>query len=131
MKMQALLIADYASVDTASGKLYVIGAFDRITAREFPAVHPRMAIILKLVGADFEAEDHHNTTVTLRDQDAGVLFQVAGPIPVNQGASGYRSQFQMVLELNAIVFPAPGIYEVVVEIDGQLIGSAPIELVKA
>ena len=43
------VVADYAIVDQA-GKLSVLGIFQHIWVQQFPAMHPRLHLVLRLKG---------------------------------------------------------------------------------
>jgi hypothetical protein len=43
------VIADYALVDQA-GKLSVLGIFQHVWVQQFPAMHPRLHLVLRLKG---------------------------------------------------------------------------------
>jgi hypothetical protein len=131
MKVLMLLVADYASFERATGKLNILGAFTRITARQFPATHPRLAVVIK-VGADLgDLPDDRTLTVKLLDADATELMQYSAPFRIPHGPGGVRPEFNAVLELNNLPFPQPGTYEFRVYIDEQQYGSISIEVVSA
>ena len=46
MDIDLALLADAATID-GSGKLNILGVFDRISASAFPAQHGRMAMVLR------------------------------------------------------------------------------------
>jgi hypothetical protein len=130
MKSQVLLTADYASVDQATGKLNILGAFNRIFAKQFPAVHPRMALVAKLVASDFaETTEPRPIEVTLTDADGTELFQVTGMVQLPIDKKGFRQDANIIVEINAIEFPRPGTYEFIVKCEHEVIGETTIELV--
>ena len=47
MYLDFAVIADYALVDQA-GKLSVLGIFQHIWVQQFPAMHPRLHLVLRL-----------------------------------------------------------------------------------
>jgi len=47
-KVCAMLLCDYAHRDPATGKFTLLGVFDRIHAKQFPAAHGPFAIYLNL-----------------------------------------------------------------------------------
>jgi hypothetical protein len=47
MRVEIFTLCDAATVD-AAGKLNILGSFDRLNAREVPAVHPQCALAIKL-----------------------------------------------------------------------------------
>jgi len=69
VEVPLLLVADYANV-TDNGKLNVMGIFQRLHAREFPARHPVMQLVIKLVAGPGEYGESRRLTVRLLDADA-------------------------------------------------------------
>ena len=47
MKVEIFTLCDAATTD-AAGKLNILGAFDRLNAREAPVTHPQCALAIKL-----------------------------------------------------------------------------------
>jgi hypothetical protein len=131
VKIQMLITADYASVDIATGKLNILGAFSRINAKTFPVVHPRMALALKLVADNYnEPTTMRSLEIILSDADGNELMQVSGGVQIPRDERGNRRDANVILELNALEFPHPGIYEFAVYIDAQKIDDTTIELVQ-
>jgi hypothetical protein len=129
MEVEFAFLADAAQ---ASGnKLYVLGAgFDRIFAAQFPAVHPLMALVLKLKLHPAECDREHNLEVELWDPDGQAMgvkvaakFSAEKPKPV--GRSAY---VQLVLNLAQIRFPKVGDYAFQIVVDSQHYKSLPIYL---
>ncbi len=66
------VIADYALVDQA-GKLSVLGIFQHIWVQQFPAMHPRLHLVLRLKGKRTEVGEHHVQIRLLDEQDTEIL----------------------------------------------------------
>ena len=49
MHLDFAVVADYALVDQ-SGKMSVLGIFQHIWVQQFPAMHPRLHLVLRLKG---------------------------------------------------------------------------------
>ncbi len=131
MKIQMLIVADYASVDTATGKLNVIGAFGRIFFNQFPGKHQRMTVVVKLVAdSPTETTEPRKFELVLADEDGLELFQASHSVSIPRDQFGNRSDANVLLELNNLEFPHPGTYEFSVRIDGEEIGNTPIELIQ-
>jgi hypothetical protein len=131
MKIQMLITADYASVDIATGKLNILGAFTRINAKQFPVVHHRMAVVVKLTADSLtETTDRRNFELILTNEDGVELFQASCPVQIPRGEKGVRHDANVLLELNALEFPNAGVYEFSVYIDEEKVGDTSIELVQ-
>lgn len=131
MKLTIALAADYASVEQATGKLNVLGVFTRINAPRFPATHPRLALVAQIRPELGDHTNQRNLKVLLVDSDGVELLQIAGSFRLPHADSGPRPDFNIVLELNNLIFPHPGEYEFQISTDDENLGDIPLELVKA
>jgi hypothetical protein len=129
MKIATLLTADYASIEQPLGKLHILGAFTRILARQFPCVHARMALVIKLKPDLGDHANQRQLDVVLIDEDGTELMRFAVPFEFRYGKQGIRPEFSAVLELNQLHFPRPGLYEFVIYVDHEQQGSTSIELI--
>jgi hypothetical protein len=130
MKLMMCVTADYASIDTGTGKLNILGAFTRITAKQFPARHNRMALVVKIGPELGDHPDPRELSVVLVDEDGTDYLRVSMPFQLPHGDRGVRPEFNAVLELNNLEFPRPGIYEFRVYVDGEMQGQTSIQLVQ-
>jgi hypothetical protein len=129
MEIDLALMADAATVD-AAGKLNILGVFDRITAHQFPAPHERMSLVLRFTAGIDEAGDHR-LVISLKTPDGAELIPPfdrmlhLGPGPRHLGG---EIRFPHILNLNGIVFPAPGQYSFDIQVDDQYLTSLPLYL---
>ena len=65
VKIIMMVLADYAAVESNTGKLNVIGVFNRILAEKFPHSHYRMYLAVKFEGAMIGNAQPHDLSVTL------------------------------------------------------------------
>jgi hypothetical protein len=125
MEKLILLVADYANVDQG-GKLNVLGAFGRIYAPQFPAVHASLHLVIKL-GADFEDYGQQKGLhVRFRDADGKVLLALPTmnftvnpklmPIP----------EVNFIIQVQNLMLPAPGQYDFEILVDEDEMGVLPI-----
>jgi len=131
MKIKIFTTADYANVDPGTGKLNILGAFNRIAASQFPTKHPRMVLALRL-GANSPLEDAqpHDVKVVLTDEDGLELFQINTTVQLPVDTTGTRQDANWTIEFNALEFPHPGVYEFSVMEDGEQIGETTIDLIQ-
>src|SRR5260221_8347852 len=66
------VVADYAVVDQA-GKMSVLGIFQHIWVPQFPAMHPRLHLVLRLKGRRTEVGEHQVQIKLLDDADGELL----------------------------------------------------------
>lgn len=126
MELDFAFLADAGVVD-ASGKLSVLGVFDRIRAHEFPARHGRIALVMRLAARP-EDEGQHKVEIRLRGSDGQYLLRLDGEVRVGPGPSpgGEPIRIAQVLNLDGVVFPRPGAYRFEIRIDDEL--ARPVSL---
>jgi hypothetical protein len=119
MRVDLALLADYAEVAQRGGKLIVCGIFDRISLADIEAVHPHMALALKLVTEPGEEQAHH-LTVRLVDPDgADVVPPMEGDVEVKPEDEGDAS-VNLILDLNLVKFGVTGPHSFDIFLDGRL-----------
>ena len=127
MELDFAFLADAAVVD-ATGKLSVLGVFDRIRAPEFPARHGRIALVMRLA-ARSEDEGKHKVEIRLRGADGQDILRLDGEVRVGPGAStGEHTRIAQVLNLDGVVFPRPGAYRFEIRINDELAAPVPLLL---
>lgn len=131
MEIDLALLADAATVD-AAGKLNILGVFDRIAARSFPAPHPHLSLVLRFQAALNEAGTH-KVEIVLRDPKGGEVVRVTGDVHIGPGPANAGGQVRVpqVLNLGRLVFPEPGRYAFDVSVDQVHQTSIPLTLHEA
>lgn len=125
MKVDLALLADYAEVTQRGGKLIACGIFDRVSLAGPEAVHPHMALALKLVSEADEDTSHH-VTVRLVDPDGvDVVAPMDGDVEVKSEGEGETS-VNLILDLNLVKFRTHGPHSFDVFLDGQLERQVPL-----
>ena len=126
MEVDLALIADAATIDS-SGKLSILGIFDRIGTSSFPAQHPHMVLVLRFIAAVNEA-GKHQITIALKDPAGREGVGVDGEMQLGLGPAGGGSGIRVphVLHLDGLVFPVPGLYAFDVRVDGEHHVSLPL-----
>jgi len=82
MEVDLALLADAATID-GSGKLNILGIFDRIGTGSFPARHPRMVLILRF-SATLNETGRHDIGISLKAPDGAELVRVDGEMQLGQ-----------------------------------------------
>lgn len=127
MRVDLALLADYAEVTQRGGKLIVCGIFDRITLADLDAVHPHMALALKLACDPGESPSHH-LSVRLVDPDGGeVVPSIEGDVEV-KGEAGGDASVNLILDLNLVKFGAAGPHSFDIFLDGKLEKQVPLSV---
>jgi hypothetical protein len=125
MEIDLAFLADAATID-ASGKLSVLGIFDRVGVSQFPAQHGRITLVLRFTAGTSEIGSHE---VHIRMSDPGgaeVLFlngemQLVGGVAARDGV-----RVPHILNLDGLVFTGPGMYSFDVKVDGEHHVSLPL-----
>lgn len=119
MEVDLALLADAATID-ASGKLNILGVFDRLGGIGMPLRHPRMAMVLRFT-AGIQEVGRHEVEITLNDPDGEELVRVDGEMHLSPAprAVGEGVRVPHVLNMDGLVFPKPGRYGFDVRVDGE------------
>jgi hypothetical protein len=131
MDVDLALLADAATIDT-SGKLNILGVFDRLTAASFPIAHPRMALVLRFV-ASVQEVGRHRVEIALLEPEGGEVVHIDGEMQLGPGPASMAGGVRVphVLHLDRLVFPKPGRYAFDVRVDGQHHVSVPLTVLGA
>lgn len=126
MDIDLALLADAATVD-ASGKLNILGVFDRLGAQTFPARHPRLSLILRFTASLQETGTHH-VDIHLKDPGGEEVVHMDGDMQLGPGPGGAREVIRVphVLNIDGLVFPRAGRYSFDVSVDGEHHVSIPL-----
>ena len=130
MLLDLLLIADYANI-TADGKLNVMGIFNRINSKAFPAVHAEMYLVAKLSASPSEYGTKRKFVVKLIDEDGNLIVKVLdSEVEVPHAKGGRIAEIRQILRLNGLVFPHPGAYQFSFLVDDDDKGSQTIQVMQ-
>jgi hypothetical protein len=126
MEIDMALLADAATVD-ASGKLNILGIFDRITVAELPAHHPHLSLVLR-VSASLGEAGLHKMEIVLQDPAGSRVMGMNGEFQVGPGSAlaGGQVRIPQVLNIERLVFPKGGRYAFNVSLDGEHQVSIPL-----
>ena len=106
------------------GKLDIFGAaFDTVFATSVPAMHPQMALAVRLLMSRQEAAHQHTVDVILLEADGLEITKARGVLQVSQAdldrvPAGRRIAVGAVLQFSNVIFPRFGAYHFVVHWDG-------------
>ena len=129
MNIDLALLADAATLD-ASGKLNLLGVFDRIQTVSFPARHDRIALVLRFQGTMSEA-GVHQLDIQLITPEQEQLLSISGELTFAPGPAEFGGGIRVphLINLNGVVFPGPGRYVFDVSLDGEHVRSIPLVVV--
>jgi len=128
-KLEFGLLADTASLDS-NGKLSLLGEFNVITAGKFPATHPSMAIIAKLVQPTEDlpaAEEEVRIRIVSPGESDLLPKEVTARVawrPTGELMPGV-SECRILVNLAGLRLPEQGVYRIRFYLSGQEVASIP------
>ncbi len=129
MKIDFAVVCDYALIDRF-GKLSVLGVFQNVWVASFPAVHPRVHLVIRLKGTRTEVGEH-DIKINFTDSRGKQLIAGDGKVNFSEPPAG-------VLEIEAgavlafdIPLPEPGRYQFEITIDGTIQTTVPVVAAQA
>jgi hypothetical protein len=120
--LHAVLICDYTVRDGETGKVSVIGIFDRINTPDFPTLHPGLFVYVNMADAmgDYKIGLELLRTDSLKRLGSGEqVLTYTNPLA---GA-------ELIFDLRNLIFEEPGKYEFRVYANGEHIGGKPFTVV--
>ncbi len=126
MEIDLALLADAATID-GSGKLNILGIFDRLGTTAFPTRHPRMCLVLRFSAGVHEL-GRHEVAIVLRAPDGGEVVRIDGEMNLAGGARGVSKGVLVphILNMDGLVFPKAGQYAFDILIDGEHHAALPL-----
>jgi hypothetical protein len=129
VKIDFALLCDYALIDQF-GKLSVLGIFEHIWVPNFPAVHPRLHLVLRLKGGRTELGEHA-VNIRLLDEHDREIISGDGTVTFHEPPAG-------VLEIEAgtilvfdVPFEQPGSYRFEITVDDEIESRVPLTVGQA
>lgn len=129
MELLTFLAADYANI-AQGGKINVMGIFRTIYAKNFPARHSSMFLVVKFGVELGELGGKRALTIKLLDADGKEIFKYEAGMEIRQIHGGLPPEVNAIIQINDIIFPIPGRYRFSVEIDGEIKGHLSLEVVQ-
>ena len=127
MEIDLALLADAATID-ASGKLNILGIFDRIGVAQFPAQHGRVTLVLRFTAGTSEIGSHE-VHIRMSDPGGAEVLSLNGEIQLVGGAAAQDGiRVPHILNLDGLVFTGPGMYNFDVKVDGEHHVSLPLSI---
>ena len=127
MEIDLALLADAATID-ASGKLNILGIFDRIGVAQFPAQHGRVTLVLRFTAGTSEIGSHE-VHIRMSDPDGAEVLSLNGEIQLVGGQAAQEGiRVPHILNLDGLVFTGPGMYNFDVKVDGEHHVSLPLSV---
>ena len=124
MHLDFAVVADYALVDQA-GKMSVLGIFQHIWVQQFPAMHPRLHLVLRLKGKRTEVGEH-GVQIRLLDEGDTELLGGSGTVNFAEPPAGVTEIEAAAVLVFDVPFPHAGQYRFEITVDGERKATVPI-----
>lgn len=124
MHLDFAVVADYALVDQ-SGKMSVLGIFQHIWVPQFPAMHPRLHLVLRLKGKRTEVGEHQ-VQIKLMDDENTELLGGSGTVNFAEPPAGITEIEAAAVLVFDVPFPHAGQYRFEITVDGDRKATVPI-----
>lgn len=126
MEIEIFTLADFAQDNNS--KLTIVGTFDSIQSKQFPAIHPACTIACRL---RFAAKETGSHDFRLRLIDAGgteTIKPIEGNINIGNPPNGQFASINIVVNFNQLKFDKPGRYSFELYIDNDWKSGLPLFL---
>ncbi len=128
MTVEVFTLCDFAQDNL--GKLTIIGAFDALTVKEFPAVHPFMCVAARIRFAVYELGSHAIKVDIRSPEGEALLPSLEGSMSVN-GIGRDSACANLTLNLMNVRWAKEGSWNIVLSIDEQERAGIPLYVRKA
>ena len=124
--MDILIAAICDAANDSNGNLNMLGVFDTVYAAQFPAVHLKCVMVLRIVFSKNE-EGAHEIRLTIADDDGHPLMN---PIPlqveVRVPEEAMFVTTNLVVHLQQLKFERAGHYSINISGDGRMKATLPL-----
>ncbi len=126
MEIEIFTLADFAQDNNS--KLTVVGTFDSISARQFPATHPSCSVASRLRFAMKETGGHDLKLRLIDAEGKEIIQPIEGNINIGDPPNGQFSTINIVINFTQLQFEKPGRYSFELYIDGDWKSGLPLFL---
>lgn len=128
MEVTLALLADAANI-SREGKLNLLGIFNTIYANSFPAIHPKMQLVLSFESTHAEVGRQKNIEIVLFGADNDKIGSIVGKFAVPKGEAGYPIQINHIVDIPPLRLEKPGDYVFRILINGEDKKFSPLRVV--
>lgn len=128
MHLDFAVVADYALIDQA-GKISVLGIFQHIWVQSFPAMHPRLHLVLRLKGKRTEIGEH-GVQIRLLDEQETEILGGSGQVTFAEPPAGVTDIEAAAILVFDVPFPHPGPYRFDITVDGERKATVPLTVAR-
>ncbi len=117
MKIVMLLTAEYATVESGSGKLNILGVYNRFKPDSTAESPKRVYLVTRVRGIQADSSSAHKLTIMITDPSDTTLLEMSGNFNMPAGTPGVDPECDFVLEFNQLEFKQVGKYTFSVDVD--------------
>ncbi|MCL2382500.1 MAG: hypothetical protein FWC64_13090 [Treponema sp.] len=126
MRIELFTLCDSAQEN--SGKLTIVGTFDTIVSRNFPCVHPRLSVVVR-IRFDLWEFSSHLFRIETRNLDGEEVFTpIKGNVEI-EGAGNATAVSHLVFTISNLHLKSRGVINFVLYMDDKELASIPLYLV--
>ena len=129
MEIEIFTLADFAQDNNS--KLTIVGTFDSIQAKQFPAQHPVCTIACRLRFGATETGAHDFKLRLIDETGKETITPIEGNINIGAPPNGRFSTINIVVNFNQLQFEKAGRYSFELYIDGDWKSGLPLFLNQA
>lgn len=126
MEIEIFTLADFAQDNNS--KLTIVGTFDSINSKQFPAQHPACSLSCRLRFAAKEAGPHDFKLRLINADGKEVIQPIEGNINIGNPPNGQFASVNLVINFNQLQFEKPGRYSFELYVDGDWKSGLPLLL---
>jgi len=116
IKLNFLHVCDYVSFDK-SGKLNILGIFENIGVKKFPAVHPQMFIVTNIIVK--KHGEFREVIKIIDDENNNIVDPLEFNLKFPSSRQEKQVKFGAIAQLNNIKFEKAGVYKVQVWVNNS------------
>ena len=126
MELEIFTLADFAQDNNS--KMTVVGTFDSIHTKQFPAMHPACSVACRVRFAAKESGEH-DFKLRLTDSDGKeIITPITGNINVGVPANGHVATINIIINFAQLKFDKAGRYSFELFIDDEWKSGLPLFL---
>lgn len=126
MEIEIFTLADFAQDNHQ--KLTIVGTFDSINYKQFPATHPSCSIACRLRFASKESGSHDFRLRLIDNNGKETIKPIYGNISIGPPPNGQFAAVNVVINFAQLQFEKPGRYSFELYIDGEWKSGLPLIL---
>lgn len=118
MVVEVFSLCDAATSE--NGKLNLLGAFDTIWVKQFPAVYPHCTVAIRLRFLSLETGSHRVEVRFIDEDGKNVLPPAGGTVKVDMPQGQRSASANLILNIQSLKLERPGESSLDLLVDGQL-----------